>query len=152
MVNSLLQHIDKMSKDSILIAATNHSELLDKAIWRRFETKIEVEKPDENQIIELLELYLSPVKYRFDNKRTQKVSELLLGLSHSEIETICINSIKKMIIANREELEYGYFIHEIWLNTKYIEEDIVSFMKDSYVVQKEISEVLDISIRQVRNK
>src|SRR3712207_5844920 len=35
-VNSLIQNIDVFSRDSIIIAATNHHELLDPAIWRRF--------------------------------------------------------------------------------------------------------------------
>lgn len=37
-VNSLIQNIDTLNNDSILIAATNHHELLDPAIWRRFST------------------------------------------------------------------------------------------------------------------
>ena len=41
-VNSLLQNIDLMSKDSIVIAATNHQHLLDPAVWRRFEYKLEI--------------------------------------------------------------------------------------------------------------
>ncbi|HAP6814341.1 TPA: AAA family ATPase, partial [Enterococcus faecium] len=36
-VNSLIQNIDSFSEDSILIAATNHSHLLDNAVWRRFD-------------------------------------------------------------------------------------------------------------------
>lgn len=41
-VNSLLQNMDAYCHDGILIAATNHHELLDSAIWRRFQTVIEM--------------------------------------------------------------------------------------------------------------
>ena len=45
-VNSILQNIDEfLSKGGILIAATNHQELLDDAIWRRFTLRINMEKP-----------------------------------------------------------------------------------------------------------
>lgn len=46
-INSLLQNIDSMPTSCVLIAATNHPELLDKAVWRRFTTKIEVGMPDD---------------------------------------------------------------------------------------------------------
>ena len=38
-VNSLLQNVDAMSDDSLLLAATNHEQLLDSAVWRRFDYK-----------------------------------------------------------------------------------------------------------------
>ena len=41
-INSLLQNIDSFAQNNILIAATNHPELLDKAIWRRFNFIVEV--------------------------------------------------------------------------------------------------------------
>ena len=53
-VNSLIQNIDAFSNDSILIAATNHHELLDPAIWRRFTTIVSLEKPQKGEIERLL--------------------------------------------------------------------------------------------------
>ena len=49
-VNSLIQNIDGLNSDSILIAATNHHELLDPAIWRRFSKVITLEKPQVDEI------------------------------------------------------------------------------------------------------
>lgn len=37
-----------MPTSCILIAATNHPELLDNAVWRRFTTKIEIGMPDDD--------------------------------------------------------------------------------------------------------
>ena len=45
-VNSLLQNMDEYCQNGILIAATNHHELLDSAIWERFQTVIEMPKPE----------------------------------------------------------------------------------------------------------
>ena len=45
-VNSFLQNIDTIGHDSVVIAATNHPQLLDPAVWRRFSYRIELAKPD----------------------------------------------------------------------------------------------------------
>ena len=58
-VNSLIQNIDGLNSDSILIAATNHHELLDPAIWRRFSKVITLEKPQIDEIGKLLQIYLN---------------------------------------------------------------------------------------------
>lgn len=46
LVTVLLQSIDDWPVDGVLIAATNHPELLDPAVWRRFDRVIEFPKPD----------------------------------------------------------------------------------------------------------
>ena len=45
-VNSLLQNIDFLNDRSVLIGATNHENLLDKAIWRRFGTRLNISYPE----------------------------------------------------------------------------------------------------------
>jgi len=45
LVNVLLQEIDDWPSTSLLIAATNHGELLDPAVWRRFDEVIQFELP-----------------------------------------------------------------------------------------------------------
>jgi len=49
LVTVLLQEIDAWPDGRLLIAATNHSELLDPAVWRRFEMLIEFPRPQEQQ-------------------------------------------------------------------------------------------------------
>ena len=66
-VNSLLQNIDGFNSDSILIAATNHHELLDPAIWRRFSTIVALEKPQKDEIAHYLNILLA-------NKSTDFIS------------------------------------------------------------------------------
>lgn len=45
-VNTVIQGIDSLDESAVVIAATNHSQMLDKAIWRRFPYKIEFGLPD----------------------------------------------------------------------------------------------------------
>lgn len=48
-VNSFLQNLDVLGKDVILIAATNHEQLLDSAVWRRFHFQLHIDYPTFEQ-------------------------------------------------------------------------------------------------------
>ncbi len=48
-VNVLLKELESWPPNSILIAATNHPELLDKAIWRRFDHRISIPLPEKTE-------------------------------------------------------------------------------------------------------
>ncbi|MCP5629366.1 AAA family ATPase, partial [Klebsiella pneumoniae] len=52
-VIALLQNIDSLPENVIVIAATNHENLLDPAIWRRFSFKLPMYTPDENILTEI---------------------------------------------------------------------------------------------------
>jgi SpoVK/Ycf46/Vps4 family AAA+-type ATPase len=44
-VNSFIQNLDTLGSHSIVIAATNHQELLDSAVWRRFSYRLALDFP-----------------------------------------------------------------------------------------------------------
>lgn len=99
-VNSLLQNIDMMSKDSLILAATNHQQLLDPAIWRRFDYKLEIELPDKETIGLLVTLFSSDI-YKFSQKEILEISTLLSGQSGSDIEELITKSIRNAVIYNK---------------------------------------------------
>lgn len=96
-VNSLLQNIDTMSKDSLILAATNHHQLLDPAIWRRFNYKLEIELPDMDAIAELVNLFTNNL-YILSKKEVLEISTLFNGLSGADIEEIITKSLRNSII------------------------------------------------------
>ena len=98
-VNSLLQNIDRMSKDSLILAATNHQQLLDPAIWRRFDYKLEIELPDKDAIIALIDLFSNGI-YKFKQKEILEISTLLDGQSGSDVEEILTKAIRNSVIRN----------------------------------------------------
>ena len=49
LVNVLLKELEECSYSCIIIGATNHPELLDKAIWRRFDRAVEIPMPTESE-------------------------------------------------------------------------------------------------------
>ena len=98
-VNSLLQNIDKMSKDSLILAATNHPQLLDPAIWRRFDYKLEIALPDKDAIADLVSLFSNGI-YKFTQKEILEISTLLEGQSGSDVEEIITKTIRNSVIHN----------------------------------------------------
>lgn len=100
-VNSLLQNIDAMSKDSLLLAATNHEILLDSAVWRRFDYKLEIELPDIDAIIKMINLFISD-NLVLNDKEIKELAYAFLHLSGSNIEEVIKKSIRNAIIYNVE--------------------------------------------------
>ena len=91
-VNSLLQNMDTYCQHGVLIAATNHQELLDDAIWRRFQTVIEVPKPANNSM-----------------SMTDKVTQMGFG-APSSVQEMLYNSEDEITLILRDTLEKGSFI------------------------------------------
>jgi hypothetical protein len=60
-VNSLLQSLDARADIGITIAITNHHRLLDTAVWRRFETQIQIALPDAEARTQMLATFLKPL-------------------------------------------------------------------------------------------
>lgn len=60
LVTVLIQQIDDWPSSGVLLAATNHPDLLDPAIWRRFELHIEFPLPDQDAIHSFIEGRLGP--------------------------------------------------------------------------------------------
>lgn len=154
-VNSLLQNIDSFSQNSLLIAATNHHELLDPAVWRRFSTIIKLEKPNCDEISRLIHLYTTDINLNISNneKKLDLISTALLSLSHADIKTIFNNVIKKMIINNKTNITNWDVLYQTYLYKYHkinSEDDIIKYLLKYGVTQKEVNENFNISMRKIR--
>lgn len=94
-VNTLLQCLDERSSSGFTIAITNHEKLLDSAIWRRFDAKIFVPKPDAHTRKYIVEKYIEGIKV--SNVERDFLAWITDGYSGAEIETLC-NSLKRYSI------------------------------------------------------
>jgi len=155
-INSLLQNIDSFAKQNILIAATNHPELLDKAIWRRFNTVIEIGIPNDEEIIKLIKTFITDFNTDFnaDEKKFDKLAKLLIGKSPSDVKTLINNSKAKTIINNRDTLQYEDILIELFeFNNRgnLTIDKLVEYLNDNGVPQATIADRMNISLRQVRN-
>ena len=94
-LNSFLQFIERDHSDSLIIAATNNLELLDQALFRRFDDVIHYQLPTDNEKIQLLKNRLN------GNLSKKEIKELLPeldSLSHAEINQVCLDVIKTSVI------------------------------------------------------
>lgn len=101
-LNSFLQFIEGDESHSLILAATNHPELLDRALFRRFDDILEFTLPDEKLTLELLRAKLAVfAKVEVDWGR---VAERTAGMSHAEIVRAAENAIKSVVIGDRDVL------------------------------------------------
>lgn len=153
-VNSLLQNIDDFSENGILIAATNHANLLDTAVWRRFQTIVELTKPGSTEIIKFLGDFPKVVKEdSITESQWKTIAEMMADLSYSDIKDIVQNLYKKAILEDKEEIEVIDFLQEIFLfrnHGNYKKEDLVQYIVGSGISQNSTAKYFAVSTRQVR--
>ena len=154
-VNSLLQNIDGFNNDSILIAATNHHELLDPAIWRRFSTIVALEKPQEQEIKDYLVALLSGKSTNFESneKKFERIVSAFSGLSYSDIRTVTFNALRTVVLSGRETLTNCDILKAIYLYEKHAvecEDDFIAFLLRNGVTHKELNDSFDISLRKIQ--
>lgn len=101
-VSSLLMMTDTLPSYSILIAASNHDELLDRAVWRRFQIKLKFPLPTQSAISRYLSFFEE--KYSFDFQTDlDYLSQRLKGRNFGDIENFCMDVYRKYILSLPEE-------------------------------------------------
>lgn len=146
-VVTLLQNIDSL-ENVVLIAATNHENLLDKAVWRRFHYKIEIPLPGD-EIRKNIAIKL--VKENFDKKTIGIFVELTNGMSGADIESLCYEYLKENAIEENVDISRLLLlvlmenIPELKLDYM-TKKQIILLIKSKYNLSYEkIALVLDIS-------
>jgi SpoVK/Ycf46/Vps4 family AAA+-type ATPase len=100
-LNSFLQFLEEPnSTDSIAIAATNHPELLDRALFRRFDDILEYALPDPKAIQSLLAIRLNA--FRPGRVVWAKVIEAASGLSQADLARAADEVIKSAILRDEK--------------------------------------------------
>ena len=93
-VSSLLMQIDELPSYTVVIAATNHAELLDRAVWRRFQIRIELPMPKQKDLAVFIDRYLN----RFNEPAGMSSLDLakkLGSISFSEAELFCLDLLRR---------------------------------------------------------
>ena len=155
-VNSLIQNIDGLNNDSILIAATNHHELLDPAIWTRFSKVIMLDKPQQDDIGTLVNILLENYSNSIlgNEKKIEQLESAFKGFSHSDIKTIINNAIRENIIKKKNGLCYAEILKEIYFHKNHSidnEEEFIQYLLQFSATHKEMNENLGISLRKIQN-
>jgi len=97
-VSSLLMQIDALPSHNIVLAATNHPELLDRAVWRRFQLRLELPNPSPDQILAWLERYLATIP-EFPAGAFLQIVKHMGDVSFSEVEQFCLNVKRQWVLS-----------------------------------------------------
>ncbi len=101
-LNAFLVFIERLRGNSIVIAATNYGERLDKALFRRFDDLVEFGLPASAQTREIIKRLLRNVdKERLSWNRIEQAAQ---DLSYAEITRACEEAIKEVVIHDRQKV------------------------------------------------
>ncbi|MXY32984.1 MAG: AAA family ATPase [Boseongicola sp. SB0664_bin_43] len=103
-VSSLLLQIDALPSYVVVVTASNHPELLDRAVWRRFQVRLELPLPTQTQIEQWF--------LKFQNRASlppsktgqplglspRNLAQRLRGLSFSEVEDFGVDLLRKIVL------------------------------------------------------
>ncbi|CCE25797.1 AAA family ATPase [Methylotuvimicrobium alcaliphilum] len=98
-VNSFLQNLDTLGRQSIVIAATNHEALLDAAVWRRFTYRLALQLPSLDQRNQMWTDFSAPLT--FSEKELNVLADLSEGFSGSDIRETCIRLKRRSLVNSR---------------------------------------------------
>jgi SpoVK/Ycf46/Vps4 family AAA+-type ATPase len=102
-LNSFLQFLEQDESESIIVAATNHPKLLDRALFRRFDAVIDYVLPSQ----EIGHMVMRARLALLDTSKVEwpRVMDAARGLSHADISRACEQAAKKTILSLHTSLE-----------------------------------------------
>ena len=122
LVNALIQQIDHLSDNTLLICATNHIHIIDTALLRRFQIKLNYELPSQKS----LDVYYDSILAKYpESINTIKRS---YGISYAEAKDIAHQQIKANAIQFEKQKKHLLFVYD---NFKLREDEKSNGTKDS---------------------
>ena len=96
-VSSLLLQVDQLPSHVVVVTATNHSELLDRAVWRRFQLRLDLPAPGKAQRIGWLKAFEQRTGLTFDYTHDH-MARRLSGLSFAELEQFALDVRRRYVL------------------------------------------------------
>ncbi len=98
-VSSLLTQVDALPPHVCLVTATNHDELLDRAVWRRFQVRLALNPPTRDRATALLAKLCERVGFDLGySPRT--LADYLKGLSCAELEEFVLDVARQRVLSS----------------------------------------------------
>jgi SpoVK/Ycf46/Vps4 family AAA+-type ATPase len=97
-VSSLLLQVDALPSHVVVVVATNHPELLDRAVWRRFQLRLHLPAPDVRQVEEWCRRFEEHLGTNLGSYR-RILATKLKGLSFSELEEFRMDVQRRYTLA-----------------------------------------------------
>ncbi len=96
-VSSLLLQLDDLPDHVVVVAASNHPELLDRAVWRRFQLRMALPEPTRAQLTAFIENVARRCKVNL-GYASETLAKHLLGSNDAEAEEFCLSVIRKAVL------------------------------------------------------
>jgi SpoVK/Ycf46/Vps4 family AAA+-type ATPase len=97
-VSSLLVQMDRLPSHTVIVCATNHPELLDRAVWRRFELKLEIGKPGPEQLMDWFKTFAASLKGPAGITAKQ-FADYMKGESMAAVEAFTLDVRRKVVLS-----------------------------------------------------
>ncbi len=102
-LNSFLQYVEEENAtDSVVVGATNHPELLDKALLRRFDLVLTFEMPSDDEVKRIVTIGLRP--FKTGRLAWTKIIPAAEGLSQAEISKAAEDAVKAAILEEKNSV------------------------------------------------
>ena len=154
-VNSLLQNLDERNECGFTLGVTNHERLLDAAVWRRFDVQIEIPRPSEKIIPELLSTFITPMT--LSQGEMDFLSWCLQGASGADIQKLSnwmkrmsvipeykddslVDNMRRYSILNTERISA-----EVKRNLEKPDDELIQIMTEHDMKKKDIAELFGMS-------
>lgn len=156
-VIALLQNIDAVPESTIIVAATNHDQLLDPAIWRRFSFRIPMAEPDLGLRKLLWKQYLEP--FNSDALDLDNLAKISKGITGANIEQVCLDTKRAIVLANETAIDEDQLLRRLGLNLALTAGRVLSTVESEirwlngwaprYFSLRTLGRLYDLSTRQI---
>lgn len=103
-LSSFLLFLEEPSSvDSLIVAATNHGDMLDRALTRRFDEVLEFALPTDEEVRAIVKSYLRPMLY--PRMAWKSILEAARGLSQAEVARASEEAVKAAILSESREIK-----------------------------------------------
>lgn len=98
-VSSLLLQMDDLPSYVVVVTATNHAELLDRAVWRRFQLRLQIPQPSRSQICNFISKWEARLGQSF-GYAARTLAEKLGATSYAEAEEFLLDLARRQALAS----------------------------------------------------
>ena len=100
-VSSLLMQVDDLPSYTVVVAATNHAELLDRAAWRRFQVRLALDPPTRRDLTKYIARFAESLDEPL-GRSPATIARRLGAISYAEAEEFCRDVRRRFVLAMGE--------------------------------------------------
>lgn len=154
LVTVLLQAIDDWPRDGILLGATNHPDLLDPAVWRRFDRVIEFPFPSADEIVRTIMVILGDDSSAVEPLTLDALSRLFEGKSFADVRKAILAAQRESILRHVpiEQALHGLIPKLLDGQSKKFQVDLAVYLHNNGWSERTVNELTGVARDTFRKK